>query len=165
VLTWQPSRWQKARISAPLSTVTPGPKTTFWPMIASRPITGIQREPDRRRIGQGDAVFQRRARAAGLEDRLGARQFGAGVDAQRLGLVAGDHIDAEPGGARQRRQVGQVIFARGVAVADPGQKFAQKAASAAMTPELTSRIARVASSASLYSTMRSGPSGPVTRRP
>jgi hypothetical protein len=28
-LTWQPSRWLKARIVAPVSTVTPGPKTTL----------------------------------------------------------------------------------------------------------------------------------------
>jgi hypothetical protein len=37
-LMWQPSRWQKPLISAPDSMVTPGPKITFGPMIASRPI-------------------------------------------------------------------------------------------------------------------------------
>jgi hypothetical protein len=36
-LTWQPSRWEKARMRAPLSTVTPGPKTTLGSIVASRP--------------------------------------------------------------------------------------------------------------------------------
>ena len=51
---------------------------------------GVEREEHGFGRGQGDAVVQRLGAGAGLEGGFGGGQFGAGVDAQRLGLFA-DH--------------------------------------------------------------------------
>ena len=84
-------------------------------------------EPDRRGIGEGDAVLQRLGALAGLERGLGLSQFGAGVDAQRLGFVAGD--DRGPAALRtgQSDHVGQVVFAGRVVVAQPPDQIPQQA--------------------------------------
>jgi hypothetical protein len=89
-------------IRAPSPTATPGPKKT----------------PGSTTIDQGDAAGQRPVAQAALHDRLGHGQLGARVDAEDLVLAAlGDQAGEAPGGG-QAVDLGQVVLALGVVVAD-----------------------------------------------
>jgi hypothetical protein len=82
------------------STVTPGPKTTFGSITASRPITvSWAKKTVSGAVSVTPSPAPRPGRGPGTG--LGGGQFGAGVDAQRLGLVAGDHA------GRQAARAGQ----------------------------------------------------------
>ena len=87
---------------APDSTVTSGAEDD---VRADRHVAaddGVEREPDGGRVGEGGAVRQRLGAGAGLEGGLGGGEVGAGVDAERLGLGAGDRRGGEAAGARER---------------------------------------------------------------
>ena len=115
---------------------------------------GVQREEHGFGGGQGDAVVQRLGAGAGLKGGLGRGQLRPGVDAQGFGFGAGDIADRQALGAGQFDDVGQIVFAGGVVVADLRDQPNRVWASAQTTPELHRVIARSASVASLYSTMR-----------
>ena len=112
---------------APDSTVTSGPKTTFGPITTSRPITVSSANQTRGRVGERRAVRHRLGAGAGLEGGLGGGEVGAGVDAERLGLGAGDDGGGEAARAGERHDVGQVVFALGVVVADPAEEVEERA--------------------------------------
>ena len=111
---------------APDSTVTSGPKTTFGPITTSRPMTVSSANQTVAGVGQRGAVRHRLGAGAGLEGGLGGGEIGAGVDAERLGLGAGDRRRRQPAGAGQRHDVGQVVFALGVVVADRGEQLEER---------------------------------------
>ena len=75
---------------------------------------GVEREPDRRGIGQRRAVLHCRAPGTRLESSLGGGEIGAGVDAERLGLGAADGRRGEPPRTGERHHVGQIVLALGV---------------------------------------------------
>ena len=103
---------------APDSTVTSGPKTTFGPITTSRPTTVSRAKKTDGGVGERGAVRHRLGAGAGLEGGLGGGEVGAGVDAEGLGLGAGDDGGGEAAGAGEGDDVGQVVFALGVVVAD-----------------------------------------------
>ena len=123
--TRQCSRWLKARISAPSAISTPGPRMTLgadYDVAAQRRVPG---EEHGLRRGHGGAAQHRGAPCLGLEGGLGLRQLHPVVDAQRLRLAAAHHAGAQVLAAGQPDHVGQVVFALGVVVADPGQQVEQ----------------------------------------
>ena len=56
----------------------------------------VEREPDAGRVGQRRAVRHRFGASPRLERRLGGREIGPRVDAERFGLGAGDDRGAQP---------------------------------------------------------------------
>ena len=67
---------------------------------------------------QRDAVFHRLGPHARLERGLGDAQFDTAVDAHGLGFGAGDGGGRQTARAGKANDIGQVVFARGVVVAD-----------------------------------------------
>ena len=110
-LTWQPSRWQKAWMVAPDLDRDLGAEDD---VRADRHVAAdhrVEREPDGGGVGQGGAVRHRLGAGAGLEGGLGGGEVGAGVDAERLGLGAGDgarRVEAAGAGERRRRRSGSI---------------------------------------------------------
>ena len=78
---------------------------------------------DRLGRDQRDAVVQRLGPHPALKRLLGGGQFGAGVDAQRLGLVAAHHADAVALLSGNGDNVGQVEFPCRILAADRVDKF------------------------------------------
>ena len=88
------SKWQLALISAPSSTVTPGPKNTFGSISDVAAELGVVGQPDGLRRDQRRAIAHRLEARAALEDRFGDGELVARVDAQHLVLVADDDAGA-----------------------------------------------------------------------
>jgi hypothetical protein len=83
------------------------------------------------------------ARARAWKAASAAASCCAGVDAQRFGLVADHHARRQAAGAGNLDDVGQVVFAAGIVVADLGDQVEQQClASAQITPELHRVMAR-----------------------
>ncbi len=86
---------------------------------------GIMRELDGIGRHQRHAIRQRHGPRAGLKRGLGIGKLGAGVDAQRFGLVAAHHGGAQATGAGQIDDIGQVVFPGGIVVAQSGHQLHQ----------------------------------------
>ena len=113
-----PSKWQKPLISTPSATSTPGPKTTLGPTTTSRPSL-VSAEKNTVCGSISVAPFSIAcARRRVLQDGLGGGQLGAAVDADQL---VGRRLHDRAGGAvgaRDGDDVGQVVLALGIGVAD-----------------------------------------------
>ena len=91
-------------------------------MTTSRPTTVSRANKTRGGVGEGGAVRHGLGAGAGLEGGLGGGEVGAGVDAEGLGLGAGDDGGGEAAGAGEGDDVGEVVLALGVVVADLGEE-------------------------------------------
>lgn len=80
---------------------------------------GVEREEHRLGRDQRDPCVQRLGALPRLEGGLGLRELGAGVDAEGLGLGAAHHVGGEPVVAQEPDEVGEVVLALGVLLADP----------------------------------------------
>ena len=80
-------------------------------------------------------------------------ELGAAVDARRLVGIALDHDRRAAVGGGDVDDVGQIIFARRIVVADLAQQRNRSRERTAIMPELHRRTARSSSVASLYSTI------------
>ncbi len=125
---WQPSRWQKGRISASDSDRDAGAEDDIRADHGIAADDGVEGEEHGFGGGQGDAVLERLGPGAGLEDRLGRGEADAGVDAERLLLGAGLGGGGEAARAGNRDNVGQVVFAGRVVVGQPGNEIGENAA-------------------------------------
>ena len=144
--TWQPSRWLKARISAPRVDADAGAEHDVRADRHVRREARVGAQEHGLGRGHGDARLHRRGAQAALHRGLGLGQFGARVDAAQLVERRLDGGDAPPVRAGQRDDVGQVVF--GLARCRCGPRAARRAsapASAQSTPGIAQRSARSAS--------------------
>ncbi len=114
--------WQKAWIVAPSPTVTPGPKTTLGSIVTSRPTTVSC--ANQTVSGATSVTPGRHHRGAGprLPRRLDGGEFGAAVDP---GDFRCGGLDDAARAVGEGDDVGQVIFPRGIGVADAGEERPQ----------------------------------------
>ena len=171
-------RWRGRRPRAPASgrrpgsatpspTVTPGPKTTKGPTTLSRPIfVSALRNTVSGATKVTPSSIARRAQAA-LHRGFGGGELGAAVDAQQFVGRRLDRAQARPRLRATRDDVGQIIFALGIARCRSRRAARRDAApSIAITPELHRPIARCSALASAASTIASSaPSAAETSRP
>ena len=92
------------------------------------PQAGIEAEPDAGRIDQGRALGHRAVAQTPLQQGLGGGELRPAVDADELLGWRLDGGAEEPAPAGQRDDIGQVIFALGIVVADLGQEFPEQRA-------------------------------------
>ena len=85
---------------------------------AVAPHDGVKRQIHRLWCHQRDAEVQQLRPRTGLKDRIRGGQIGAGIDAERLVLGTGYSRHRKPVRTGQFHQIGQVIFTRGIVVAD-----------------------------------------------
>ena len=83
---------------------------------------GVEGEEHGFRRGQGDTIVQRIGAGAGLKGGLGGGEFGAGVDAHGFRLVADHDTGGQAALAGQFHDIGQVVFAGCIGIADLGHK-------------------------------------------
>ena len=97
---------------------TPGPKNDIRLDRHVAAELGIVREPHRLGRDQRHAVGHRALATRRLPAPLAERHLGAAVDAGDLRRLGFDHDRAATVGQRQRDDIGQIIFARRIVVAD-----------------------------------------------
>ena len=90
------------------------------------PDVGVECEEHGFRGHQRHAVVQRLGAGAGLKGGLGLRQLRTGVDAKGLGLGADHQTGRQAARAGQFHDVGQVVFAGGIGIADLRDKVEQQ---------------------------------------